>query len=394
MNDAFYRNIRGFNQFTELTNRAHFTLAPADWHVVMCDVKNSTQAIQKGRYKEVNMVGAAAIKAILNVSDGVDVPYAFGGDGASLLVPSRLVGRVKDTLEAVQGKVMDMMGMELCAACIPLAALYRHGTELRVGRFYLSADMSQAVFHGTALALAESWLKQGHAEAVMCVASEAGDPNLAGLECRWQPIPNRNGMILSMMAKVLPGHLEDALSIHAQILREIGNIYPEDDSKAVTQEGMKISFSPKILRAEVVLRGGSTWFSRFLYLLRILALNSIGQYSFSTGKTALGFDGHKYLSEMAKNSDSRKFDECLRMVLDSNTGQRDRLVAVLEQHHQAGEIVYGMHSSAEALMTCLVFSLAGNHVHFVDGGDGGYALAALQMKQQLKMLQPETGNAG
>ena len=34
-----------------------------------------------------------------------------------------------------------------------------------------------------------------------------------------------------------------------------------------------------------------------------------------------------------------------------------------------------------ALMTCLVSSAeAGLHVHFVDGGDGGYTNAAKQMK--------------
>jgi hypothetical protein len=43
-------------------------------------------------------------------------------------------------------------------------------------------------------------------------------------------------------------------------------------------------------------------------------------------------------------------------------------------------------------MTCLVFSLEeSRHVHFVDGADGGYALAALQLKAQ---LQSDVGQAG
>jgi hypothetical protein len=35
-------------------------------------------------------------------------------------------------------------------------------------------------------------------------------------------------------------------------------------------------------------------------------------------------------------------------------------------------------------MTCLVFDRRGDHVHFVDGADGGYAMAALRMKERLK----------
>ena len=36
-------------------------------------------------------------------------------------------------------------------------------------------------------------------------------------------------------------------------------------------------------------------------------------------------------------------------------------------------------------MTCYVPSFSdGKHVHFIDGGDGGYAIAAKQLKQQMK----------
>jgi Protein of unknown function (DUF3095) len=39
------------------------------------------------------------------------------------------------------------------------------------------------------------------------------------------------------------------------------------------------------------------------------------------------------------------------------------------------------------MMTCLVFSLEqSRHVHFIDGADGGYALAALQLKAQLQAI--------
>ncbi|MDE2617909.1 MAG: DUF3095 family protein, partial [Burkholderiales bacterium] len=45
----------------------------------------------------------------------------------------------------------------------------------------------------------------------------------------------------------------------------------------------------------------------------------------------------------------------------------------------AGQVDYGLHSSDHALMTCFVRSMT-QHVHFVDGGDGGYAMAARQLK--------------
>ena len=45
-----------------------------------------------------------------------------------------------------------------------------------------------------------------------------------------------------------------------------------------------------------------------------------------------------------------------------------------------------MHKSREALVTCIVFSYNGSHVHFVDGSDGGYAMAARDLKARRKSL--------
>ena len=46
---------------------------------------------------------------------------------------------------------------------------------------------------------------------------------------------------------------------------------------------------------------------------------------------------------------------------------------------------YGMHEADSAMMTCLLFSLdQSKHVHFIDEFNSGFAIAARQLKQQVK----------
>lgn len=48
-----------------------------------------------------------------------------------------------------------------------------------------------------------------------------------------------------------------------------------------------------------------------------------------------------------------------------------------------GKLNYGIHQSDAALVTCLINQVGVNHLHFVDGADGGYALAATDLKSKL-----------
>jgi len=73
-------------------------------------------------------------------------------------------------------------------------------------------------------------------------------------------------------------------------------------------------------------------------------------------------------------------------VISGSAEQRKKLSIYLEQRLQNGECVYGIHASDSALVTCMINNRSGEHFHFVDGSNGGYAMAALQMKKQLKAL--------
>jgi hypothetical protein len=83
-----------------------------------------------------------------------------------------------------------------------------------------------------------------------------------------------------------------------------------------------------------------------------------------------------------ENSDFRKYDDGLRMILDctpSLAGELDRKLAVAK-----GIAIYGLHRQNAAMMTCFAPSpRRSNHVHFIDGAQGGYAAAASAMKAAL-----------
>ena len=88
---------------------------------------------------------------------------------------------------------------------------------------------------------------------------------------------------------------------------------------------------------------------------------------------------------MISNTDFKKFDGVLRQVISGTKRQREELDAYLKGKYVNKECVYGIHASNSALMTCMIDNRIGEHFHFIDAADGGYAIAALQMKEQIKL---------
>jgi hypothetical protein len=74
----------------------------------------------------------------------------------------------------------------------------------------------------------------------------------------------------------------------------------------------------------------------------------------------------------------------IKMVVSSNYKQTKQLENYLYNEFSNNNLYYGIHKADAALMTCLVFQRDGKHIHFVDSANGGYAMAAKQMKKQIK----------
>ena len=87
MNNNFYRVLKSCDSFNQVFEEKNYTELPEDWLIIATDVLGSTKAIDEGRYKEVNTIGASTIIAVLNATSHESICYQFGGDGAPAQLP-------------------------------------------------------------------------------------------------------------------------------------------------------------------------------------------------------------------------------------------------------------------------------------------------------------------
>jgi hypothetical protein len=207
MSDAsFFDSIPRLERFADIADPSLFTEMPDDWHVAVSDVRNSTELIRRGRYKEVNLVGASTIMALLNLQRSFSLPFVFGGDGASVCVPDSLVDETKQALRATRNMARELYGIDLRVGLIPIGFIRRSGHRVLVASCRLSPTFSQAVFSGGGLSFAEECLKDPELSQRFGVNDEGGraSADFTGLECRWQNVPSTNGEIVTVIVQA-PG---------------------------------------------------------------------------------------------------------------------------------------------------------------------------------------------
>ena len=94
-----------------------------------------------------------------------------------------------------------------------------------------------------------------------------------------------------------------------------------------------------------------------------------------------GFVPKTYVRQVVENSDFRKYDDGLRMILDCTPELEQALTQRLVEAASSGVVRFGLHRQDAAMMTCFTPSaLRSDHVHFIDGARGGYASAATALK--------------
>ncbi len=124
-------------------------------------------------------------------------------------------------------------------------------------------------------------------------------------------------------------------------------------------------------------RGGPLFARRSM----VLALTLWAYVVMRLGITVGNFVPKSYLRQVVENSDFRKYDDGLRMILDCTEELAQALGDRLARAASDRIVRYGLHRQDAAMMTCFTPSvMRSDHVHFIDGARGGYASAATALK--------------
>jgi hypothetical protein len=374
-NDSFYGSIPVFRGFHRLMDPALYSLLPDDWSIGIADVVESTKAIAEQRYKAVNMAGASVIAAVTNALEGREFPFVFGGDGASFAVSPDDFERARQALAATAVWVEESLNLVMRVALVPVKAVRAQGLDVRVARFGPSANLSYAMFSGGGLGWAEAAMKRG--EFAVSKASPGTQPDLSGLSCRFEEIPAVHGVILSVLVVPAQGAEPKAFRKVIEDVVALSERSP-NAGRPVPPGGPPLRWPPMGNEYEArTLRNGSLLRRRAFVLAKTLFVYLIMRFGISVG----GFVPKTYVQQVVENSDFRKFDDGLRMILDCTPELEGALTQLLAGAASEGTVRYGLHRQDAAMMTCFTPSaLRSDHVHFIDGARGGYASAATALK--------------
>jgi hypothetical protein len=373
--DIFYGSIPVFRGFGSLMDPAMYAPLPDDWTIGVADIVESTKAIANQRYKAVNMAGASVIAAVTNALEGREFPFVFGGDGASFAVSPNDLERAREALAATAIWVEESLNLAMRVALVPVRAVRAQGLDVRVARFGPSPNLSYAMFSGGGLGWADAAMKRG--EFAVPPAAPGTQPDLSGLSCRFEEIPSTRGLILSVL--VVSASDADPRAFR-KVIEDIIRLAEKspDAGRPVPPGGPPLRWPPAGVEYEArAARGGPLLKRRGVVLAVTLWAYVVMRLGIKVGN----FVPKNYVQQVVENSDFRKYDDGLRMILDCTEELERALAELLAKAASERVVRYGLHRQDAAMMTCFTPSvMRSDHVHFIDGARGGYASAATALK--------------
>jgi hypothetical protein len=378
-NDQFYAGLPAHKMHLGelLIKDDLFSEVPADWYVVITDIKGSTNAVFGGRHEDVNLIATGSIVSVLNIAYGlnVTVPFFFGGDGATFIIPPTIIDKVMQALASYKINTQNTFNLELRTGMVPVEQIYTAGHHLYIAKFSSSAAFHIPIVLGNGINYAEQLIK-GDDALLSTHPAQTEELDLTGMECRWDRVapPKDREEVVTLLIAASDNARQSAP--FSKVMNKIDEIYGPPRKRqpiSVSQLKLKTTFSNLGVEMQYKLNQ-MKWFKLITHWLTTF----IAYFYFWTRR------GRKYLKSLVEMADTLVIDGKINTVISGTIKQRQELQRALDELEQEGAILYGLHISSASIMSCYVRDLVDGHIHFVDGSEGGYTQAAKMLKGKLK----------
>ncbi|MFD2287239.1 DUF3095 family protein [Pedobacter petrophilus] len=380
--DHFYSNliVSKLNLSRLLLKKNLFSDVPEDWFVIITDIKSSTSAVDAGLHEDVNLIATGSIVTVLNIAfkAGILVPFFFGGDGATFIVPSSIVDNTMQALLKYRVNSLANFNLDLRAGIVSVKEIYAHGCSLKISRFSSGETFSIPIVLGDGLDYAEKIIK-GDDYLLSGHDSTEDEIDLTGMQCRWDKIqpPENSEEVVTLIA--IAQDSQKQAEVFSKIIHHLDQIYGAAEiRKPISIPKLIFRTSFNNLGKEMRHRLGK------IKTFELIKNWFVNMYAFVYFRTD---SGKKYLQQLVEMSDTLVIDGRINTVITGTEKQRLALQEALNRLETNGEVSYGIYVSGESVMSCYVRDFEDEHIHFVDGADGGYTKAAGVLKQKLKAMQ-------
>ncbi len=381
-NENFYRDIKALKlSVTDVLQPQYFFNVPDDWYIIIADIQNSTEAVASGRHNDVNLVAAGSLIAALNIAkqNNIEIPFFFSGDGGTLLAPEELVSSIMTGLLVHNENSIKNFGLYMHIGSVSIKNILSNGSTVKISKVEIGLGLHKAIIIGNGLKSAEQQIKHSINPEN---ENTKYDLDMTGLECRWDKVkpPNVENEIVCYLIEST--HQEKQVEVYRNVLRKMDEIYGSLVIRSpLAPNRLKLLLNLQKAQKEMLIKYGR-W--KIDYLISSFFKTLLGLFYFRNNLKLGNIQGRDYLLQLIANADTLTIDGRINTIISGQQNKRTQLLEYLAAKEAEGSLVYGYHISKESVMTCYIENMDSNHIHFVDGSDGGYTEAAKLLKRKLR----------
>ena len=356
---------------------SNFKDVPNDWHVIVVDIENSTQAVKNELHHNVNLSATGSIIAVLNHLKSVDnelvIPYFFGGDGASFIVPPSVVDSCLKVLENYRYHVRNNLYLSLKVGSVAISDIYKERYIIKLSKLQINENLIIPVLLGEGLKMAEKKVKGVFIDETVSAVKQSVSVNLTGMECRWQEIepPQDDKKVICLLVNCV--EQEDQSKVYKEVIDFIDTIFGDYTQRhPISTYKLRLDLKLRKMKNEMYARIGKFNMS---YLAKNWFITIMGKYYFMFFKS-----GKEYLNKVSQLSYTTMVDGTINCVITGTDSNVISLRNELDKMESDGKLIYGIHITHASVLSCYVEDRIDKHIHFVDGTEGGFTSAAKVLK--------------